>query len=128
MFAAFVFVVATVHFAYLVYLLVGGLVALRWRRAIWPYLLAAVWATGSVLLHLDCPLTALEQWGRGHAGMLALPSTGYIAHYITGVLYPDGWATGVELVVFVIVTTSLVAFVATGRRHPAAIIAANHSV
>ena len=126
MFAAFVFVVATVHFAFLAYLLVGGLMALRWRRAIWPYLLAVAWATGSVLLHLDCPLTALEQWGRGHAGMLALPSAGYIAHYVTGVLYPDGWAAGVELVVFVVVTTSLAAFVATGRHRGPVGLPADH--
>lgn len=119
MFSALVFLVATAHFAFLAYLVVGGFVALRWRRTIWAYLLAVSWAACSVLLRLDCPLTALEQWGRHHAGMLALPSTGFIAHYITGVLYPNNWATVVELLVFLIVTTSLVAFVMAGRRHPA---------
>ncbi|MDT5311792.1 MAG: hypothetical protein QOE74_812 [Mycobacterium sp.] len=121
MFAALVLVVATAHFVFLCYLLVGGFLALRWRRSIWPYLLAVSWAAASVLLHFDCPLTALEQWGRARAGMLALPSTGFIAHYVTGVLYPDGWAGPVELVVFVFVSTSLVAFVATRRRRSSAI-------
>jgi hypothetical protein len=121
MFAALVFVVATAHFAFLCYLLVGGFLALRWRRTIWPYLLAVSWAAASVLLHFDCPLTALEQWGRARAGMLALPSTGFTAHYVTGVLYPVGWAGPVELVVFVFVSTSLVAFVATRRRPSSAI-------
>jgi hypothetical protein len=121
MFAALVFIVATAHFAFLCYLLVGGFVALRWRRTIWPYLLAVSWAAASVLLRFDCPLTALEQWGRARADMLALPSTGFIAHYVTGVLYPIGWAGPVELVVFVFVSTSLVAFVATRRRRSSAI-------
>lgn len=119
MFTAIVFIVATAHFAFLGYLLVGGLVALRWRRTIWPYLLTVAWAACSVLLHLDCPLTSLEQWGRLHAGMLALPSSGFIAHYVTGVLYPDRWAVPVELLVLAIVTTSLVAFAVAGlRRSP----------
>jgi hypothetical protein len=35
------------------------------------------------------------------------------------VLYPAGWAVRVELLVFTIVTASLVAFVVAGpRRHP----------
>jgi Protein of Unknown function (DUF2784) len=118
MFPAIVFLVATVHFAFLGYLLFGGFLALRWRRTIWPYLLAVSWAAASVLLHLESPLTSLEQWGRRQAGMLELPSTGFIAHYLTGVLYPGGWAVAVELVVFALAAASLVAFVATGwRRH-----------
>jgi uncharacterized protein DUF2784 len=118
MFPAIVFLVATVHFAFLGYLLIGGFLALRWRRTIWPYLLAVSWAAASVLLHLESPLTSLEQWGRRQAGMLELPSTGFIAHYLTGVLYPGGWAVAVELVVFALAAASLVAFVATGwRRH-----------
>jgi hypothetical protein len=116
MFPAIVFLVATVHFAFLGYLLIGGFLALRWRRTIWAYLLVVSWAAASVLLHLECPLTSLEQRGRRRAGMLELPSTGFVAHYLTGVLYPGGWAVAVELVVFAVVAASLVAFVATGWR------------
>jgi hypothetical protein len=116
MFPAIVFLVATVHFAFLGYLLIGGFLALRWRRTIWPYLLAVSWAAASALLHLESPLTSLEQWGRRRAGMLELPSTGFVAHYLTGVLYPGGWAVAVELVAFAVVAASLVAFVATGWR------------
>jgi hypothetical protein len=111
-----VFIVAALHFGFLVYLVVGGFVAVRWRRAIWPYLLAVSWAAVTVLLHLNCPMTSLEQWGRRHADMLALPPTGFISHYLTGVLYPADWSAGVELAVFVVVTTSLIAYVASGRR------------
>jgi hypothetical protein len=116
MFPAIVFLVATAHFAFIVYLLIGGFVAVRWRRTIWPYLLTVSWAAASVLLRWESPLTSLEQWGRRQADMLALPSAGFVAHYLTGVLYPESWAGPVELVVFVVVTASLVVFVASSWR------------
>jgi len=116
MFPAIVFLVATAHFAFIVYLLIGGFIAVRWRRTIWPYLVTVAWAATSALLHWESPLTSLEQWGRRQAGMLALPSTGFVAHYVTGVLYPESWADPVELAVFVVVTASLAVFVASGRR------------
>jgi hypothetical protein len=85
------------HVAFLCYLVVGGFVALRWRRTIWLHVPAA---------HLECPLTWLERWSRAKAGMAPLPPDGFIAHYIAGVLYPAGWTGIVPVATFVLIAVS----------------------
>lgn len=102
-----------VHFAFLCYLVVGGFVALRWRRTIWLHVPAALWGIAITTQHLDCPLTWLERWGRAKAGMAPLPPEGFIAHYMAGVLYPASWASFVPVVVFALVAVSWVLY---GRR------------
>ncbi|MGH3968277.1 MAG: DUF2784 domain-containing protein [Mycobacterium sp.] len=105
------------HFAFLCYLVVGGFVALRWRHTIWLHVLAVLWGVAITTAHLDCPLTWLERWGRTNAGMAPLPSEGFIAHYITGELYPASWAGAVQAVVFGIVAVSWVLY-GWRRRRP----------
>lgn len=112
-------VVVVAHFAFIGYLVVGGFVALRWPRTIFLHIVAVVWGVGSLSLHLQCPLTDLERWARARAGIAPLPSDGFIAHYITGVLYPADAVGVVEAVVFtvVIVSWALLAYaVVKGRR------------
>jgi hypothetical protein len=101
--------VVALHFAFLVYLVVGGFLALRWRRTIWLHVPVVVWGVGIVVLRYDCPLTWLEQRARHTAGMAPLPE-GFIDHYITGVLYPANYVVLVEAVVFSIVVASWIAF------------------
>ena len=61
-------------------------------------------------------MTGLERWARQHAGMQPLPSEGFIAHYITGVLYPADWVVAVQVLVFSIVATTWACFGWRGRR------------
>ena len=53
--------VMATHFGYLVYLVVGGFLAWRWPRAIYPHLVAVAWALGIVLIGFPCPLTGIER-------------------------------------------------------------------
>lgn len=106
MYEAIVGLVTAAHFAFLVYLLTGGFVALRRPRTIWLHALAVLWAIGSTTEHWDCPLTSLERWGREKAGMAPLRSDGFIAHYITGVLYPADWVGAVQVALFATVAAS----------------------
>lgn len=108
------------HFAFVGYLVVGGFIALRWRRTIWLHIPTALWGIAITAGHLDCPLTWLERWARAKAGMAPLPPEGFIAHYITGVLYPAGWAGWVEVAVFALVAASWALYVQRGRRRSAA--------
>jgi hypothetical protein len=101
-----VVVAVVLHFAFLCYLVVGGFVALRWRRTIWLHVPIALWGIAITTQRLDCPLTWLERRARAEAGMAPLPPQGFIAHYINGVLYPARWADAVPFVVFALVATS----------------------
>jgi len=116
LFTALVWLVAAVHFAFLVYLPVGGFLALRWRRGIWAHMAAVVWGAGSVFLHWGCPLTELERWARSRAGMPPLDPGGFIDHYLTGVVYPTAASVPVQVVVFLAVVLSWAGYALTARR------------
>jgi len=111
-----VWLVVAAHLVFLIYLPIGGFLALRWRRSMWVHVPVVLWAIGSAALHFECPLTWLERWGREHAGMAPLGSAGFIDHYLTGVLYPSGDAGYVQAAVFTLVLASWIGFAASARR------------
>ncbi|MBT2228683.1 DUF2784 domain-containing protein [Nonomuraea sp. NEAU-A123] len=100
-----------VHFAFLVYMAVGGYVAWRWRRTIWAHLAVVTWGVISLTTGVECPLTVVEDWGRRSAGLQGLPPTGFIDHYIEGVIYPEEYANLARLGVAILVLFSYVGYV-----------------
>ena len=78
-----------VHFAYLVFVVTGGFLAWRWPRLIWVHVPAALWGLAVVVFSIRCPLTDVEEWARERDGEGRLSGTGFIDHYIEGVLYPE---------------------------------------
>ncbi|EID13216.1 hypothetical protein MXEN_11585 [Mycobacterium xenopi RIVM700367] len=109
---------AITHVAFICYVVVGGFIALRWRRTLWLHIAAVLWGAASVVGHVGCPLTGLERWARRHAGMPPLPPKGFIAHYITGVLYPVSWANVVQLAAFAVIVASWALYAWHGRHVP----------
>jgi hypothetical protein len=57
-----------VHFAFIVFVAVGAILAWRWRKLIWAHLLSVGWGIGIVFLNFDCPLTPLERNLRQRGG------------------------------------------------------------
>ncbi|UFS97994.1 DUF2784 domain-containing protein [Nocardia huaxiensis] len=109
-------VTAGAHFAFVAYVVVGGFVAWRWPRTIWLHLLAVAWGFSTVLIGFDCPLTDLEDWARHRAGQAGLPPSGFIDHYITGVIYPREALEEVRFAVAVCVVVSWVGWFWLSRR------------
>jgi hypothetical protein len=61
--------VVLLHFAFLAFVVLGGLLVLRWRQFAWLHLPAAAWgAYVEFYLHY-CPLTPLENQLREQAGL-----------------------------------------------------------
>jgi Protein of Unknown function (DUF2784) len=106
MYQLVVALVVVLHFAFIGYVVIGGFLALRWRRTIWLHIAAVIWGIAIATKRVDCPLTWLERWARARADMAPLPPDGFIAHYITGVIYPVGWVVGVRLISFAVVALS----------------------
>lgn len=81
---------AGAHFAYLLYIPAGGLLALRWPRTLIAHVAAVAWGVAVVTLPLRCPLTTLEDWARRRAGLEPLPPAGFIDRYVEGRWLPTG--------------------------------------
>jgi hypothetical protein len=105
-YAVLVWATVAAHYAFVFYVVAGGFVAARRPKTIWLHAVAVAWAVAIVIGWVDCPLTALERWARQQSGLPALDGAGFVAHYITGVLYPSSWKDGVLIAVFVIVAGS----------------------
>jgi hypothetical protein len=75
------------HFGFVLFVMFGGLLVLKWRRLGWLHLPALAWG---ILVELNgwlCPLTPLENALRAQAG-LEMYRGDFVMHYIMPVLYP----------------------------------------
>jgi hypothetical protein len=79
--------VVVVHFAYILFAVLGGLLVLKWKRCAWIHVPAALWAALIAFADWVCPLTPLENRLRESGGAVGYSST-FIEHYILPVLYP----------------------------------------
>jgi Protein of Unknown function (DUF2784) len=81
--------VLVVHLAFIVFVVLGGLLVLRWPRIAWLHLPAVAWGAWIEFAGRICPLTPLEIGLREHGGGEAYRG-GFIEHYVTALIYPDG--------------------------------------
>jgi hypothetical protein len=81
--------VLVVHFAFLAFVMFGGLLLFRWPRVVWLHVPLTLWGVVLELGGLICPLTPLENSLRRRAGESGYAG-GFIEHYITSILYPSG--------------------------------------
>lgn len=81
--------VLVLHLLFIVFVLGGGLLALKWRRAPWLHLPAAIWGVYIELSGGICPLTPLENRLRMLAGQAGYEG-GFVEHYLLALIYPAG--------------------------------------
>lgn len=77
------------HLLFILFVLAGGLLVLRWPRLALLHLPAAAWGTAVELLHLYCPLAPLENRLRQAAGQAGYDG-GFVEHYLIPLIYPAG--------------------------------------
>ena len=88
--------VLILHLAFVVFVLCGGLLMLKWRWIAWLHLPAAFWGAVVEFTGWICPLTPLENWLRAQGGQ-ATYSSDFIAQYLLPLLYPDNLTRGIQL-------------------------------
>jgi hypothetical protein len=76
-----------IHLAFVLFVVLGGLLALRWRQSAWIHVPAALWGAFIEFSGGICPLTPLENWLRERGGTGGYSSS-FIEHTILPVLYP----------------------------------------
>jgi hypothetical protein len=88
--------IVIVHFVFVVFVVAGGALVLRWPRLAYVHLPAALWGAWIEFSGRVCPLTPLEKALRTRAGEGAY-SGDFIGHYVLPVLYPVGLTRGVQV-------------------------------
>ena len=88
--------VVLVHFAFIVFVALGALLAVRWRWVPWLHLPALMWGVVVETTGRLCPLTDLENALRTRAGQSGYRG-GFIEHYLLAIIYPEGLTREIQL-------------------------------
>jgi Protein of Unknown function (DUF2784) len=81
--------VVVVHLAFVVFVVLGGMLAWRNPALAWLHLPAAAWGAYAELTATVCPLTPLENALRESAGASGYTGS-FVEHYLMPLLYPVG--------------------------------------
>lgn len=115
-------VVVALHVAFVVFVALGGLLALRWPRVIWAHVPAVIWGALVEFTGWICPLTPLENRLRRASGEAGYQGD-FIARHILPALYPDGLTRNDQLAlgaIAVAVNVAIYALVLVRHRRAAA--------
>ncbi len=108
--------VALTHFAFIVFALLGGLLALRWRWVPWAHVPAVVWGAAVEFFGCFCPLTPLENALRRQGGSVGY-SGGFIERYLMPLIYPEELTREIQLLLgCVLVVLNLAVYLVVWRR------------
>jgi hypothetical protein len=117
-FRALADLVLMTHFGFVLFVVLGGLLALRWRRLAYVHAPVAAYGVLIEVLGFVCPLTPLEVSLRRRGGEAGYEG-GFIQHYITAALYPDGLTREIQYVLAALVlSVNAVVYLVWWRRRP----------
>lgn len=102
--------VLVLHFAFISFVVVGGFLALKWRRLVWLHLPCAAWGALIEFTGWICPLTPIEISLR-RAGGAAGYRGGFVDHYLLSIIYPHGLTRGIQIIIGIaVIVINLVAY------------------
>ena len=95
--AALADIVVALHLAFVIFVVAGGVLLLRWPRLAWVHVPAVAWAAIIEFAGWLCPLTPLENWLRQRGGSAGYTGD-FVARYFMPVLYPEGLTREAQIV------------------------------
>jgi len=107
--------VLVLHLAFIAFVIVGGLFAMRWRRLVLLHAPAVVWGVFVELTGSICPLTFVENRLRAAAGLTGYAGD-FVGHYLMRVIYPAGLTHTTQMLLAVVVIVVNVAIYAAMTR------------
>lgn len=75
------------HLLFIVFVLLGALLLLKWHKLIWLHLPCLFWGVMVELMGWYCPLTPMENYFRQQAG-LEMYAGDFVMQYIMPIIYP----------------------------------------
>ena len=110
-------IVLVLHLAFIVFVVAGGLLALRWRWAPLLHLPAAFWGVVIEISGGVCPLTPLENALRHTAGSSGNPG-GFIEQYLVPAVYPSALSHSAQLALAgLVVAVNIFVYLLVLRKH-----------
>ena len=100
--------VVVIHFVFVVFVVIGGVIALRWPKVLWFHVPAVLYSVWIISFSITCPLTPLERNLRERGGKDRYDES-FIERYVEGVLYPGDMLREAQTVAAVVVVASWVA-------------------
>jgi len=88
--------VLILHLCFILFVVLGGLLALKWPWVAWVHLPAAAWGALVEIMGWICPLTPLEIAFRRAAGSAAYEAT-FIERYLVPIVYPSALTREMQL-------------------------------
>lgn len=79
------------HLSFVLFVVFGGVLVMRWRRIAWIHIPAVLYGVAIELVGWTCPLTPLEQHVRQAAGEAGYQGP-FLDHYVGAILYPHNWS------------------------------------
>jgi Protein of Unknown function (DUF2784) len=107
--------VVVVHFGFILFVAVGGLLAWRWPRMMWLHVPVVAWGIGIVVVGFECPLTPLEKHFR-RLGAEEGYEGGFVDRYVEDVIYPDTYTPLLRALAAVAIIAGWAGVVAQRRR------------
>lgn len=114
--------VVALHFAFVLFVVFGALLVLRWPRLVWLHVPCAIWGAAIEFTGGICPLTPLENHLRYLAGEKGYAG-GFIERYITALMYPEGLTREVQYALgagVLLLNLAIYAYILRRRRRNAA--------
>jgi hypothetical protein len=97
LFHALADLLVVLHLGFILFVVLGGLLTLRWRWVVWLHLPAALWGAVVEFTGWICPLTPLEIRLRQAVG--APPyATSFVEHYLVPIVYPAALTAELQIV------------------------------
>jgi len=88
--------VVVIHLGFVLFVVAGGFLILRWPGMAWVQLPSAFWGLVVEWSGWICPLTPLENRLRAQGGAAGYAG-GFVEHYLVPVLYPASLTRGVQV-------------------------------
>lgn len=88
--------IVVIHFTFILFVVAGGFLALKWPKISWIHLPSALWGAVIEFTGWICPLTPLENSLRQTQGNPG-PGHGFVETYISALIYPEGLTREIQI-------------------------------
>lgn len=89
-------IIVVLHLIFIIFVVLGGLLVLKWRWMVWLHVPAAVWGALIEFVGWICPLTPFENRLRHLAGESGYTGD-FVEQYLLPLIYPSGLTREIQI-------------------------------